>query len=159
MTGTSAYSLAPALKGAMVTTIKSLVDPAEVLVTFGHPGPAMANWDDVISVADVTADQNVATMATNRAREEVLQLTVWVSVHRPGDSPDLEQTCSDRAFALLGLIEHQTRYVDTTLGGVVRQCFLTHLNVNGFTDAALLAEGRTVEIEATFTANGRVTGP
>jgi len=131
----------------------------EVLVSFGHPGAVVQHWDALVGFSDVTVEQDVATMSTNRSREETLRLTVWVSVHADGEGPDLEQTTSNRAYALLGVLEHHVRQTDTTLGGAVRQCFLTAHTSTGETDPDLLTAGRTIEIQATFTAQARITGP
>jgi cobalamin-dependent methionine synthase I len=146
-------------KAAMLAAIRTLVDPAQVFTSWGHPGVAGESWDDVIAVDEVVIDQDVATMGTNRSREETLRLTVWIASFRAGNNDDLEKVCADRAVELLRLIEHHVRQTDTTLGGVVRHCFLTGYRERGDAREALLADGRRVEIEATFTAHARVTGP
>ncbi len=130
----------------------------DVHVTMGHPGPNVDAWQDIVSIAGVRTSQEVATMGTNRSREETLELTVWISVHRPGDAEDLEQECNDRITELLGALEYSVRQSDTTLGGVVRDCFLSQADIDGLLNPALLATGRTVEAECTFTAHVRVTG-
>lgn len=155
---TSSTTAAQRYKKAMVEAMQSLVDAGEVLVTFGHPGRDFMNWDDAVGFAGTSSTQDVATMGTNRSREEVLEQKVWISCFRKGGS-DQEVVASDAAYALLGLLEHHVRAVDTTLGGVVRECFLTSHSADGETRADLLAAGRTIEIEATFTARVRVTGP
>lgn len=154
----SSVSAASNFKKALLAAMRSLVDDGEVLVTFGHPGQDFQNWDDVVSFADTDVSQDVATMGTNRSREETLTQTVWVSCFRAG-GVDQEVVASDRAYELLGLLEHHVRVTDTTLGGVVRECFLTAHRAEGATSPALLARGRTIEVEATFTAKVRVTGP
>lgn len=133
-------------------------DP-NVLVTFGVPGLGGEAYDDVIGVADLKVDQAVATLGTNRSREETLELKVWVSSHRAGDVDDLEEQVSERATDLLRQIEHYVRQTDTTLGGLVRDCTLTGYDSTGFIEAVATVVGRTVDIEAIFTAHARVSGP
>jgi hypothetical protein len=155
---TSSVTAAQAFKAALADQMTALVAGQDVLVTFGHPGDELGNWDDVVSFADTGAEQVSGPMGTNRSREETLRQTVWVSIFRPGGA-DQERVASDRAYELLGLLEHHVRFTDTTLGGVVRQCFLTGHTSTGQTDPGELASGRLIEIEATFTAQVRVTGP
>lgn len=156
---TSSVTTAQTFKSNFYTAAVALLADQEVLVSFGHPGMEEQNWDDLVGFADLEVAQDVATMGTNRSREETLRLTVWISVHRDGEGPTLEQVTSDRAYALLGVLEHHVRQTDTTLGGAVRECFLTAHTSTGQTDPDLLTAGRTIEIEATFTARARVTGP
>ncbi|HUX70577.1 MAG TPA: hypothetical protein VMV41_08725 [Cellulomonadaceae bacterium] len=155
---TSSVTAAQAYKAALVDAMTALVADQEVLVTFGHPGREVANWHDIVSFADTSSAQQVATMGTNRSREETLTQKVWISCERAGDQ-DQERVASDAAYALLGLLEHHVRVTDTTLGGVVRQCFLTSHTATGETDPKFLDYGRLIEIEAEFTALVRVTGP
>jgi hypothetical protein len=155
---TSSVTAAQDFKVALTDAMTALVAGQDVLVSFGHPGPDLANWDDVVGFAETTSEQTVATMGTTRAREETLHQTVYASAFRPG-GPDQERVASARAYELLGLLEHHVRAVDTTLGGVVRQCFLTAHTCTGETDPTVLATGRLIEINATFTAQVRVTGP
>jgi len=146
-------SAAATFKAALVTAIKTLVEP-EVLVTYGHPGIELA--DDMIGVTRVAVKQDFATLGTNRTREETLTADVVISCYR-GGGPEMEQVVGDRVYDLLGRIEFYVRRTDTTLGGVVRQCFLTSHESEGSTDPDLLAEGRVIECTATFTAQARIT--
>lgn len=157
---TSTATTAHAFKAAFVTGIKALfASDDQVLVSFGHPGgEALAKYDDAIGFADLRVEQDAATLGTNRSREEVLTLTVWISSFKQGDDAR-EIEAAARAYALLAAVEHYARQTDTTIGGTVRECFLTAHQSNGETDERLLANGRTIEIEATFTAKARVTGP
>lgn len=156
----SSVTLAQAFKAAFVAAAQTLVasrDP-EVLVSFGHPGQAMGNFDDLVAFTTISVDQEPATLGTNRSRSETLTQTVQISCYRAG-GPDREQVASDGAYELLGLLEHHVRVTDTTLGGLVLWCFLTSHTSTGETDPDLLASGRTIDIDATFTAKARVTGP
>lgn len=144
---------AEAFKVALVAAIQSVVDPA-VLVTYGHPGMAVEN--DMIGVGRVSSAQTVATMSTNRSREETLTVEVQISCYRPGGR-EVEAVAGAQAYSLLGLIERQVRMTDTTVGGTVRQCFLTSHDSDGETDPTIVAEGRCIEIVATFTAQARIS--
>lgn len=154
---TTTFTAAPTFKAALVAAIASVVDTTAVLVTYGHPGQQVAVWDDIVSVAGVTSEQEVAGMGTLRPREETLTATVMISCLRRG-GPEQEQVAADAAYALLGAIERQVRVTDTTVGGTVRDCFLTGHESSGETDDTQLATGRVIEIQATFTAHARITG-
>lgn len=124
-----------------------------VQVSFGHPGTAQL--DDIVAFMDCSSEQEPATFGTSRSREETLTLTVMYSVYRAG-GPEMEKVAFDRAVALQDDFEKYVRVTDTTLGGVVRECFLTGLRIASATDEQTLANGRLVEIEATYTAKARV---
>jgi hypothetical protein len=148
---------AQAFKAALRDAMKALVaDRDDVLVVFGQPGQEVLNFQDLVMLEELTADQNPATFGTNRAREEVLTQAVVFECFRPG-GPEAEETSAVAAYALLGLLENHVRSVDTTLGGVVRQCFLTSHRSQGFTSPTAAIQGRTTVIEAVFTANVRIT--
>lgn len=154
---TSSATAAREYKAAFLAAVQSVVDTDTVLVTFGHPGSQMENWPDAISLADVDAQQAPGPISTNRSRNEDLTLTVWISCWRKG-GPEQEEVASDAAYELLEAIDHQVRVTDTTLGDTVWWCFLTAHKSAGVTPDALLDSGRTIEIEATFTARVRITG-
>ncbi|MHA7275364.1 hypothetical protein ACX80O_02355 [Arthrobacter sp. Hz1] len=126
-----------------------------VLVSFGQPGTFEP--DDIVSFERVTERQDPATMGTNRSREEVLTLDVIISCYR-GGGPEQEQVCSARAYDLLRRIEIYARKTDTTIGGAVRHCFLQSHESDGATLPELIAQGRTIDITATFEARARITG-
>ena len=58
-------------------------------------------------------------------------------------------------MALIAELEQYARVTDTTIGGTVRECFLTNLQIAG-TPPELVAGGRLVEAQATFTAHARI---
>lgn len=148
---TVAGPLRIAMRDAAVTAIN---DPA-VQIEVGYPWPQTAA--DIVAVGAVRSTQEPATLGTQRSREETLTVDVLVSVFRAGGQ-EVEQVASDRAYALLGALERHVRITDTTLGGVVRHCFLTghEMDSQPFSDDTGM--GRTVEIAATFTAAVRITG-
>lgn len=151
---TQTVSAAPAFKNALVTLIRTAINDSTVLVTYGHPGLEVA--DDMVGVQKITSQQVIANMGARRSREETLTAEVIVSCYR-GGGPEVEQVAGDRAYQLLGLIEQYVRVTDTTVGGTVRDCFLISHDSQGATDPALIAEGRVIEITATFEAHARIT--
>lgn len=155
---TSSATRAAAFKAAMVAAMRTLVTANDgVLVVYGQPGQQVLNYNDVVSFEDLTSDQSPANLSTNRAREEILALTVVVESFRAG-GPEQEQVASDAAYALLALLERHVRVTDTTVGGTVRDCFLTSHRSQGFTAPEDLVQGRVCVVEAIFTAHVRITG-
>lgn len=153
----SSVTAAQSFKAAMVAAMQTLTAGTDVLVTFGSPGQQVLNFDDSVSFEDLASEQSPATMSTNRSREETLTLLVVVESFRAG-GPEAEPIASGAAYSLLALLERQVRMTDTTVGGTVRDCFLTAHRSQGFTSPAEMAQGRTCVVEATFTAHVRVTG-
>lgn len=147
-------SAAPAFKDAFVDVATTLWSGTGIQVSFGHPGQSQA--DDIVAFGALTSDQEFATYGSNRGREETLLLDVVVSCYRAG-GPTQEKVASDRAYELLGVLEQYVRVTDTTLGGVVRHCFLLGHNSEGSTDPEILSAGRLIEITAQFVAKARVT--
>lgn len=156
MTGTATN--ADAFKEAFYLAIQDAFaqdpDKQDVLVTFGAPGSYAPN--DLVSFLDISADQDVATLGTNRGRDETIELTVSISCIVPG-MQDAELQAHQRAYTLLRAIESYARRQDPTIGGTVRQCFLVRHGSSGQTDPALIAKGRVTEIVAIFRAVARVT--
>ena len=157
--GTSSVTAAQDFKDAFYQAAVGLFadKPREVLVSYGHPGAKILNYPVTVGFADLEAGQDAATLGTNRSREETLTLTVWIVSFKAGHTDD--RAAAARAYEVLGVLEKHVRVTDTTLGGVVRQCFLTTHRSTGETDPNLLASGRTIDLEATFTAQCRITGP
>ena len=125
-----------------------------VLVTFGAPGTYVPN--DIVSFLDLSADQDTATLGTNRGRDETIELTVSISCVVPGGQ-EAELLAHQRAYGLLRRIEYYARKTDTTIGGTVRWCFLIRHGSSGQTDPTLIERGRVTEIVAMFRAVARVT--
>lgn len=147
-------SAAPAFKDALFTVCQTLFAGDGVQVSFGHPGQSQIN--DIVAVTRVSSQQEPITLTPRRTREETLTAEVVFSVYR-GGGPDMEQVCSDRAYALLAELEEYVRVTDTSLGSVVRHCFLVSTDSDGMTDEAFLANGRLIEVTATFEAVARIT--
>jgi len=150
--GSQAAAFKDAFYGVAVTLFAA--DP-KVLVSFGHPGTQYS--DDMILFLNVSAQQQIATMSTtNRSREETLTLDIFISSFRNGET-DNDKAPSDRVYALLDSLSNYVRKTDTTLGGVVRESYLTSHQSAGSTDQAVLGRGRMVDCVAQFTAIARIT--
>lgn len=149
---TAAHDFKAALAAAMRTLT---ADDDQVLVSFGNPGQQGLNFTDWVMFEDLTSEQSPATMGTNRSREEILTQLVVLECFRAG-GPEAEELASDAAYALLGLLEQHVRQTDTTVGATVRQCFLSSHRSQGFTSPVDQVQGRTILVEATFTAAVRI---
>lgn len=153
---TQISSAAPQIKDALYTISANLFkDDPGVLVTFGHPGTA--SNDDMICWLGIRTQQAEGPFSTsNRGREETVEVDVFVSSMVAGEA-DYDKPASDRAYWLLGQIENYVRTTDTTLGQLVRHCFLSATSSKGATEPATLPNGRTIDLLATFTAHVRIT--
>lgn len=151
----STFTAANAFRDAMVTALGTL-NPTGVLVTRGNP--AYDVYPDVISVGAVGVQSEFATMSSNmRSREETLELPVTFSSWAEGGE-EAEAVAQDRVYDMLAAAETYVRVTNTTLGGVVRQCFLTAHAGDDVTPPDLLHAGRLHLVIATFTAINRITG-
>lgn len=145
-----------AVKTRFYENAKTLVDPALVNVMFGI---SVENRDrnQAIAFLDIESRQEAGPLsATNRSRNEDLDLTVVISVASAGDVDD--KPVHDTAFGLLRALEQYVRKTNTTLDGTCLWCFLASYRTYGYTPTDQLAQGRLLEIEATFTARVRITG-
>jgi len=151
----SAFTAAVAFKNALYAQAVTLwaSDPT-VQVSYGHPGQSQA--DDMVAFMDWSGTQQPVTLGPRRQREEELRVTVMFSIYRGGGT-EQEKICTDRLIDLLGDLEEYTRVTDTTLGGVVRHCFIESFESAGSTDPAVLSAGRLIEASAVFVAVNRVT--
>jgi hypothetical protein len=153
-TATNADVFKKAYYEAVKDTFASDPDKEHVLVTFGAPGTYTPQ--DIVSFLDVEANQDLATLGTNRGRDETIDLTVSISCLVPGGQ-EAELLAHDRAYTLLRAIEYYARRTDTTVGGTVRHCFCIRHGSAGQTDPTLIERGRVCEIVAVFRAVARVT--
>lgn len=151
----SDFTAAVAFKNALYDHAVTLwaADPA-IDVSYGHPGQNQA--DDIVAFMDWSGEQQPVTLTPRRQREEILRVTVQFSIYRGGGRSE-EKVCTDRLIELLGALEKYTRVTDTTLGDVVRYCFLESFESTGATDPATLSAGRLIEATAVFAAANRVT--
>lgn len=150
-------TVAIAFKEAFYNAAKALMadnhETEQVYVVFGQP--ATIDPDEIISLGFVGAGQEKATMGSNRAREETLTLDVQISVVR-GGAEEAEIEASRRCYELLRMLEYQVRMTDTTVGGTVRECFLTSHESPGATPEDVMHNGRMIDVLATFTAKARI---
>jgi hypothetical protein len=153
---TQISTAAPQVKDALYQISKTLFkDDPLVLVALGHPGTATN--DDMVMWLDVRTSQTEGPLSvTNRGREEQIDIDVFISSFRAGEL-DADKVPSDRVYWLLGQIENFVRTTDTTLGNLVRHCFVTATHSRGSTEPAVIANGRQVDLIATFTAHTRIT--
>lgn len=152
--GTASPEYKNAFHAAAVQVMAADPDTQYVQVSFGTPGTFEA--EDIIRIGRVNARQDPAALGTRRPREQQLELEVTISCYRGGGA-DMEQVCSDRAYQLLRMLAEHVHGAETTLGGVVRWCFLTADESDGATDPEDTQNGRTIAIVATFTAAARIT--
>lgn len=151
-TGSVGLDYKVAMEAAVRTAIAGADPGGRVLVEWGYPEPGSA--DDMILIMNLDGDQDIANLGTQRQREETMNLKVhfcsWRSDQRQADAA---------AWALLKLVTNQVRSItgDSTLGGVVRQCFLTGYSSQGFTYPDNTIRGRGCEVIANFTAMARIT--
>lgn len=145
-----------ALKVALAQVIRELLpDKKRTTVSWGIPGPSFR--DEIVALMETESDQVMATMGGRRTREETIVQTVTFTVVKQGSDDSALMAANVRAIEMLGLLEYHCRITDTTLGGVVRQCFMT--SHSG--DEVLIPQrnqGRTYQVEAVFTAQARISG-
>ena len=150
-----ASSVAPALKAGLVAMLRTAFasDPA-VLVSYGHPGPTSA--PDIVGVMGVAADQSVATLAATQPREESLRVTVLVSCF-VGGGDGAQQAATERAYALLALVESALR-TDPTVAGIVRKSQVeSHDLAEDIAPAAAGTPiGRVAELAVVLRAEARI---
>ncbi|MFF2274210.1 hypothetical protein ACFVTX_18190 [Agromyces sp. NPDC058136] len=133
------------------TTILFEAEP-EVDVVLGHPGKAIA--DDIISITDAQASQEIGPMGPRRIRDETIEQQLIISIWRAGGR-EQERVTQERAFEVLGRIENHFRKSDTELGGLVLWCFVTNVLLEG-TPPELVGKGRMTQLTVTFTAQARI---
>lgn len=153
MTDTATAALA--VKTRFYENAQTLFDD-DVAVMFGL---SVENRDrnQAVAFLDIEARQEPGPLsATNRSRNEDLDLTVVISVASAGDVDD--RAVNETAYGLLRTLEQYVRKTNTTLDGTCMWCFLSSHKSYGYTPVDQLAQGRLLEIEATFTARVRITG-
>lgn len=122
--------------------------------------PSSLDAFQIVSIGAVTVTQEPATLGTTRGREETLSCEVKIAVFM-GGMDDVSETVEQRAFELMGMLEGAVHYeanqVDgTTLGGLVRWCFLTEIQQDTIPAEQGTTSGRESVIVGTFEAKVRV---
>lgn len=141
-------SAAPTAKAALVAALQAALGSA-VLVTYGPPGPNQP--DDIVAVMDVRGGQVMATMG-NRSREETLDIDVVISCYRGGGT-EVQQTVTERAYALMASLEVYLKTTDPSIGGTVRSN--AGITTHDMTEDAT-TKGRVAEIALTILAFARI---
>ena len=119
--------------------------------------PAFADAQDNVSVGAVTFTQEPIVLSPQRQREETLTCQVMFYSFRFGGA-DMEEVVEARAYEMLDALAQYVRVTDTTLGNVVRHCFLTDGSADEATNPDLVGAGRMHVLSATLTAVVRVGG-
>jgi hypothetical protein len=163
--GESVSTLGGTFKQALFETAQSVFAaatttdfPTPPTVCMGVP----SNTDNfqIVSIGEVSIAQEPAALGTTRQREETLTCDVTISVFL-GGMDDVEPTVNQRAWDLMALLEEQVHYVrenqdGTTLGGLVRECFLTQVAQDSQAAQVSTTTGREAVIVGTFTAKARI---
>lgn len=155
---TRAFTAAADLKAAMYAAAQTVfANEAEIGVLYGLPSSENSP-KTVVGIVAVRSTQEPATFGTNRARDEQLEVDVYIGVYDGGRGSEVEQIAQERAIDLLGMLEQHIREDAPTLGVQgVRECFLTKFELDGRTPAEVEHLGVLAELEATFTATVRIT--
>lgn len=140
-------SAAPALKAALVTQLAVLF-PAPTVVAYGPPGEYLD--DEVVAVTDITTTSQVHT-STTALREEVIDVTILFSVTNGGGA-EIQQTVTERAYAMVASLENYLKVTSPTVGGTVLgnagviATELTENAPNGSRNAALVVMVRAMAV-------------
>ncbi len=143
------------LKVALYEVAKTIFADDPVRVSFGYPGSGR-DHDDLIVFTELETGQVPGPLGTNRARDEDIDVTVEISSFRAGFAED-DLVPAAAVTDYLRRLEQYVRVTDTTLGGRCQRCFVTRTVSGGIADPAVLAQGRLILLEATFTARVRIT--
>lgn len=139
-------SAIPLVKSGLVATLTSLL-PAPVFVSYGHPGTVRA--DDMVAVMNAHAAQNWVVMTPSRPHDETVTVDVVFSSYRD----DTQQVVTERAFAMLALLETYARS-DPSFGVAGGRLGLVHdYDLAELTDSS----GHVAEIAVRVTVTVRIT--
>ncbi len=155
---TQLVSAAPLFKTALHDAAVILWAGQNVLTTYGMP--AFDAFDDVVSFASVTSQQEPGPMGPLRERREFLTQEVIFYCFRAGGE-EQELVAMNRAYALCAALEGSVRVGAATHLGYpdvfVQGCFLTDMASDAATDQDVLSKGRMHVLRATFSAEARIT--
>ncbi len=141
-------SAAPALKAALYTVLTGLY-PAPTVVAYGPPGGYLD--DEVVSISNVSSSSVVATLSPNHSREETLEVTVIYSVTN-GGGYEIQQTVTERAYAMLGALEYYIKVTNPTIAGTVRDAYIISHDM----EEAAPEGSRNCQIVAVLQAHARI---
>lgn len=149
----SSVSAAKAALFALCQTLYASQSP-EVLVFYGLPGTFEST--DIVAVTDVVTSVMRPTMGGNRSREENSQLTVVVSIFRPGDQTQ-QQQATERAYALVNLLAQYFRSTpNETLSGTSRDVWVESYELTESDDPQIISRGRQATIVVSVRALARI---
>jgi hypothetical protein len=152
--GMSLVSALGAYKAGLYAAAHAVYDPKTTYVCSGDPSQDIL--PELVSLGTVEIGQVPATLGSNRGREETLTCDVHFRVFT-GGGDDQQPAADARVGTLLTMLEQQVHYTDTSLGGAVRECFLTSARLDsGVDDLGNNTRGRVAVINATFTAKARI---
>jgi hypothetical protein len=127
-----ATSTIPALKSALVARLQADADLSSVTVTYGPPQPGEFGSSEFVWVGAARGEQSTAAMGQKR-REEVWIQDVVVSCVTALRND--QETLTERAFELAGVVEDSLRTWSTTqpfFGGVVRHALVVGMDLDEF---------------------------
>lgn len=157
MAGFSTTTVAYKLKAALFDAATNLwaASHPELLVNWGAlAGPNIP--DEYVLFLGTDSDQIPATLGTNRSREETLHVELQFFVTRWGEV-NAAREADDYLYARIGELERHVRMTDTTLGGVVRHCFLASHNTDARSFMKNNLAGHLAAALVRFEAKARIT--
>jgi hypothetical protein len=129
-----ATSTIPALKSALVARLQADTDLFAVTVTYGPPQPGEFASKEFIWVGAARSEQNTAAMGQKRREETWIQDIVVSCLTALRND---QETLTERAFELAGVVEDSLRTWSTTqpfFGGVVRWALVVGMDLDEFVD-------------------------
>jgi hypothetical protein len=151
---TVSYAFKKALFDAATTLFEDTAPEFEVV--WGALGTRVP--EQYVQILGVDVGQEPATMSSNRSREETLRIeTQWYCTIR--GEVDAAREAEEYVFARIRELERHVRMVDTSLGGVVRECSLAAAVVDSTRiQNQNTSVGRLGVALVIFEAKARVTG-
>jgi hypothetical protein len=146
--GAVSTSIQPAAKAQLFSTLTARANLSAVQVTYGHPGSKRVA-KECIWIGNINGDQTVRVVGAY-SRLDDFAIEMVVDVQQPGDD---QQTCTERAYALMAEVESAVRS-DPTLSGVVNidVQFTGELNLKEF----IYDQGREAELTFEIQCRGKI---
>ena len=152
-------SAAPLVKAALYAGLTGLYAADQLVQVIYGPRGVLAR-PDLISVGAVRTQVDVATIGPGRARDETHEVTVIFSTSRQGATADLQQTVTERVYALVAAFDawliaspNETLAI---AGGVQTWARVTELDLTEPDTAEDLAKGRQAYITTTVRVRTRI---
>ncbi len=125
-------SRVPALKSALVARLQADSDLSGIAVTYGPPTPGEWAEREFIWVGAARAAQETAALGQKRREETWIQDVVVSCVATMRND---QETLTDRAYELAGVVEDSLRAWSTTqpfFGGVVRWALVVGMDLDEY---------------------------